>query len=354
MQTISTTVSQAFPERKQYVVPSYQRNYVWNKEDQWEPLWEDILGEVSRVLNEERSNLPHFLGTIITKNLESDGSRLERWSVVDGQQRLTTLQVLMAGVYAALNKANLIDNARMLKNYMFNSDEFVQEPGERFKLQHKSRDYEDFSEVFRLNIEESTDDETTDGRESTSNQLSKCYDFFFNVACEYLSAESEIPQNKKADALRTAIMDRLEFVEIRLKNENGHSIFEALNARGEPLTEWEKTKNYILSIAVNEKDPDGDLVYMEYLREFDQETYWSQQISVPRFTGQRIDIFLHFFAQIEITRIRRDELGEGTLTTIPRNRLYREFRSVGERFYRKSSSNLSSMLMRLRKFAQIY
>ena len=57
-----------------------------------------------------------------------------------------------------------------------------------------------------------------------------------------------------------AIREKLQVVDIRLgKSDNPHTIFEALNARGEPLTEWEKSKNYILSIATSHADPDGDL-----------------------------------------------------------------------------------------------
>ena len=72
MDTRSTTVSQAFPERSQYVVPSYQRNYVWTKEDQWEPLWDDVLEVTRRVLENEANQVPHFLGTIITKLVPLD------------------------------------------------------------------------------------------------------------------------------------------------------------------------------------------------------------------------------------------------------------------------------------------
>ena len=354
METRSTTVSQAFPERIQYVVPSYQRNYVWNEDDQWEPLWEDVLAQANYVLEERNNHSPHFLGTIITKHLGTGRSRLELWSVVDGQQRLTTLQVLMAGVYSAFCRYNLDESASMLRGYMLNKEDFVREDHERYKLQHKSRDYGNFAKVIRNFVEGSNEVESAHSATTIDNQLSECYSFFYAQACDYLEVQSEEPPDKRADAMTTAIMDRLEFVEIRLKDENGHSIFEALNARGEPLTEWEKTKNYILSIAVSEEDPDGDRVYTDYLSDYDEEHFWNQSISVPRFTGQRIDIFLHFFAQIEITRVRRDELGENTLRTIPRNRLYREFRSVGEQFYRKSHEELHSLLERFKTFAQIY
>ena len=149
-------------------------------------------------------------------------------------------------------------------------------------------------------------------------------------------------------------MDKLQFVDIRLERENSHAIFEALNARGEPLTEWEKTKNYILSISVSEDDPDGDRAYMDHLERYDSDAYWDQIVSVPRFSGKRIDLFLFFFAQIELPRRRQAVSGHTDLQTLQRNRLYREFRYVGEHLYRKSTEKLLGLLDRLGRFAEIY
>lgn len=86
-----TTVSLAFPSRKQYAIPSYQRNYVWTREGQWEPLWDDLRALTRQVLAEAPDARPHFLGTIITKHIGTQGF-IDRWWVVDGQQRLTSVR----------------------------------------------------------------------------------------------------------------------------------------------------------------------------------------------------------------------------------------------------------------------
>ena len=168
MDTRSTTVSQAFPERSQYVVPSYQRNYVWTKEDQWEPLWDDVLEMTRRVLENEANQVPHFLGTIITKLVPPGQSRLELWSVVDGQQRLTTIQLLIAAVHWAFTKFELRDYASMLAGYLSNKPEFVQERHETYKIRHKSRDYRGFAAVIKLGSVESTEAPADPGSESTT------------------------------------------------------------------------------------------------------------------------------------------------------------------------------------------
>ena len=292
-----------------------------------EPLWDDVLEVTRRVLGDESNQEPHFLGTIITKPIATGQSRLERWSVVDGQQRLTTLQLLIAAAHQAFTKYELTDFASMLARYLFNQRASVQESHERYKIRHKSRDYRGFAAVVELGLGESTSAPS----DSTSNQrLFDCYDYFRKTVCKWLQADSEERLCDRADALRTAIMDKLQVVDICLERENSHAIFEALNARGEPLTEWEKTKNYILSIAVSEDDPDGDRVYKGHLEPYDSDAYWDQRVSVPRFTGKRIDLFLFFFAQIEIPRRRQAASGEAEPQTLQRNLLYRAFRYVGE------------------------
>ena len=80
METQITTVSLAFPPRKQYAIPSYQRNYVWTRQGQWEPLWEDVKALTAHVRAAESKAKPHFLGTIITKQIGTVGF-IDRWSV---------------------------------------------------------------------------------------------------------------------------------------------------------------------------------------------------------------------------------------------------------------------------------
>ena len=79
-----------------YLVPLYQRPYVWTREDQWEPLWQDVQAVADRQLTTASNDaIPHFLGAVVLSRPR--GSRDDRArSVIDGQQRLTTLQLLIA------------------------------------------------------------------------------------------------------------------------------------------------------------------------------------------------------------------------------------------------------------------
>ncbi len=105
MKPATHTVNELFERDVRYVVPLFQRPYVWDRDDQWEPLWEDICV----LLDHQTTDAPsgpvpsHFLGAIV---LEQDDvfvpGAIPVFTVIDGQQRLTTLQLLLAAAAAAL------------------------------------------------------------------------------------------------------------------------------------------------------------------------------------------------------------------------------------------------------------
>ena len=94
MKPDKTSIYDLFDRQRRYAVPLYQRQYVWTESDQWAPLWEDISEKTSRVqINEGRA--PHFLGAIVTSQRKVFGNEIGAWDIIDGQQRLTTLQVVL-------------------------------------------------------------------------------------------------------------------------------------------------------------------------------------------------------------------------------------------------------------------
>ena len=347
MDTQITTVRLAFPQGKQYAIPSYQRNYVWTRQGQWEPLWEDVKTLTDQALDAGSKARPHFLGTIITKEIGTEGF-ITRWWVVDGQQRLTTLQILIAAARAAFSERGLVQYADILSELLANGSMILKRPSDKYKIEHKSSDYAGFAMIVEAALSPSN------GAVGQSH-LTPCYAYFRKKVGEWLDLCGNDEIVRRAEALTATTLTHLQVVDIRLDGEeNGHAIFEALNARGEPLTEWEKTKNYILSLAVGKEDPDGDHTYQDYLERYDEDPYWNEIVRVPRFTGKRIDLFLFFFAQIELPRRRQEMSGERDINTLQRNRLYREFRFVGEHLYRRDRLELLAMLERLKSYADIY
>ena len=83
-----------FEQDRRLVVPLFQRPYVWTQEEQWEPLWHDIRALAERLL-EGREVRPHFMGAIVLDYVRKPTGHVETRTVIDGQQRLTTLQLFL-------------------------------------------------------------------------------------------------------------------------------------------------------------------------------------------------------------------------------------------------------------------
>lgn len=90
MQAAEAKLQVVLEGSKQFLVPHYQRPYSWQTE-QWEALWRDIL-----MLLEEDNPQPHFLGSIVTSPANSVPEGIGKRLLIDGQQRLTTLMILLA------------------------------------------------------------------------------------------------------------------------------------------------------------------------------------------------------------------------------------------------------------------
>ena len=153
-----TTGDQAFAPRKQYAIPSYQRNYVWTREDHWEPLWEDVKELSRQVPGGDAKTRPHFLGTIITKEITTESGFIDGWWVVDGQQRLTTLQLLIAAARASFNQRDLSRSADILSGLLANPDTSIDKPRDKYKIKHKSSDYAGFAALIDAALSTSNGD----------------------------------------------------------------------------------------------------------------------------------------------------------------------------------------------------
>src|SRR5207248_2515880 len=96
METQVRTPQMVFMQPQRLVVPLFQRPYVWSEESQWEPLWEDLIRVAERI--EKRPSdrpHPHFLGAVVLQQMSKQTGQLQERMIIDGQQRLTTLQLLL-------------------------------------------------------------------------------------------------------------------------------------------------------------------------------------------------------------------------------------------------------------------
>src|SRR5688572_26599120 len=100
MKAETVEVLALFEKDVRYLIPIFQRNYKWNEIEHWGPLWADVRDVAEDILafGEGPDLAEHFLGAIVCEQLPSYGRDALALSVIDGQQRLTTLQLLLAGV----------------------------------------------------------------------------------------------------------------------------------------------------------------------------------------------------------------------------------------------------------------
>src|ERR1700676_1029871 len=100
MKTDDHLIGKVFDDEVQFTVPRFQRGYVWEQDEHWGPLWEEVediyrrIREEEQGIREEEQVEPYYLGAIVVEPRRATGFRPPQYEVVDGQQRLTTLQIL--------------------------------------------------------------------------------------------------------------------------------------------------------------------------------------------------------------------------------------------------------------------
>lgn len=219
MQAGETKLQPMLEGTKQYLVPLFQRAYSWDTKE-WKIFWSDLAE-----LCEMADPRPHFIGSIVTMPTSSVPEGVSKYLLIDGQQRLTTIFILLAllrDLAKVGNKPMLaqeIDNTLLINPYKDGHD--------RFKLQPTQADRESFRSII--------DSKPQPERPS---QIYAAYKFF------------EREMRKKAldiERLKIVVSKSLSAVSIVLEfNDNPHLVFEGLNAKGRPLSQADLIRNYFV------------------------------------------------------------------------------------------------------------
>ena len=240
------TVKELFQRDIRYIIPTFQRPYVWKQELQWEPLWDDVRNIAERYADElekagdhpakaEQAAGTHFLGAIVLQQIPAPIAEIDRRDVIDGQQRMATLQILLDAAQEVIEKEGHKKEALRLRKLVLNDEDFA-EGDERFKLWPTSGD----RDAFRAAM---TNDQDTQGFESSL--VVQAHEFFSLQIGEWLHAVDVDKRAQRAHALHTALIGLVELVVIDLKiGDDAYVIFETLNARGTPLLASDLVKNF--------------------------------------------------------------------------------------------------------------
>ena len=271
--------------KKRFIIPVYQRNYDWKTEN-CKQLYDDL---VKVIKNKRRS---HFFGSLVSV-YEPSGRNTE-FLVIDGQQRLTTVSLLLLAMYNLI-KSGIITPKDVYLDKQIYEDFLVDkyQPEEtRIKLKPVKNDQKAFGKLFN------------DAREHIrESNLTTNYNYFY---------ERIQKQEISIDELFDAIC-RLEIINITLNNEdNPQLIFESLNSTGLDLSEGDKIRNFILmGLPSKEQDEYYDKYWnrIEECTKYDVSSFVRDYLSIKQLAiPSQKKIYMSFKDYVDQKSIETEEL----------------------------------------------
>lgn len=295
MEAHPRTLRSIFRQDLRLLVPLFQRPYVWQASTQWQPLWEDVVATVERTDHGDAT--PHFLGAVVLQLRRGAVGSVEAREVIDGQQRLTTLQLLIAATLHVADAEGVTGRTRArLHSLLFNNPDLVDVPEEQYKLWPTNRDRGPYEAV----MSGRADSAGTEGR------ILQAYRWFTGAVRAWVSEQEDVEEGLAR--LTGVLADRLEVVAIDLgEDDNAQIIFETLNARGTPLRAADLVKN-LLFRALQDAGRPVERLYRELWSPF-EDPYWEQDVRQGRLTRPRIDTFLgHFLVVLLQSEVQAHDL----------------------------------------------
>jgi len=270
-----------FTKNIRYDIPLFQRRYVWDQEEQWEPLWEDVRNTAESSIGDNGFRQAHFLGAVVIQGQLQPVGRLDLRIVVDGQQRLTTMQLLLDAAQEVFEQRGYDDLAEYFSEFVLNKRTFRGGDDDKaFKVWPTMGDQDAFRQTMHNHL---PSDEYRESR------IVRAHEFFKLQISQWLD---ELPDqtNARAEALERTLAHLLQLVVIDLApDEEPHVIFETLNARGTPLLQSDLVKNLLLFEAGQADSTDTSEIWG-----FDTE-WWNDEVFQGRLLRPRVDAFLNFY-----------------------------------------------------------
>lgn len=281
--TSSVTYRQLMGNGVRYEIPKFQRDYTWEIE-QWDDLWYDI--NVLRK-NEESD---HYMGYLVLQTSEN-----KNFQIIDGQQRLTTLSVMILVVLKCLKDLadGNVDTDNNLKriealrsSYIGFLDPVTLISNNKLKLNRNSDDYYRqhlvlLKELPLRNIN------------SSEKQLRDCFNWYYDrIKKEFTTGES-------LAAFIDNLSDKLFFTRISVSDDfNAFKVFETLNARGVQLSAADLLKNYVFSVVDATKPHSSEIEELELL--------WSNVVG--KLGNQKLEDYLRYYWNSNHKTVRKTAL----------------------------------------------
>lgn len=353
-------------EGRRFMVPLYQRKYQW-ADERLLPFWEDVEAKAGEVLEGE-SKFQHYMGALILAPI-GEGAQIgitPRVQVVDGQQRLTTFQILLAAIREVARDHGRNDIMAHVQDYLFNPLKSKDTDAlTRFKLTPTPSDRKIFHDILdkeygKVRVKYSKYYWGQGVPKNTPIKALRAYELFRKSVQRFVHSgivDAEAPLDsdsttrdqepdkdlveRRLEALLKAVLNRMKLVVITLgEDDDAQVIFETLNSKGEPLLAMDLVRNNIFYRAEQE-GASAEELYTELWDPFDH-TWWREPAPYARPRRPRID---HFLAHVLAA-----ESGE----KISMRELYAEYRSFTAPKGRPRYAHVEDELRLLERHAPTY
>jgi len=266
-------------------IPFFQRTYVWNKYN-----WEDLIEEF---LDEEKAN--NFLGAIILKYLQPESGKPKELEVIDGQQRLTTISILLRALYDSFPE-DIQQNVRdTIFQILFYKSDYTSPDYDKIRIEHSLADSESYKQV----IKESENIDLNQINKG-SHRILRCYKFFR----EKFKNMDEDTQRGLLNKILNSNNKILVVIDLEERDDE-QSIFDTLNTAGVRLTSAEIVKNALFKRLIEVTNREEAIkTYKEtweksFSKDEDTLIYWEKELTTGRLKRQNIEILLHSVAVIK-------------------------------------------------------
>ncbi len=240
MKASETKLQSILEGTKQFMVPLFQRTYSWDTKE-WETLWGDLED-----LREEQKPRDHFIGSTVTIPYDSAPSGVTKFLLIDGQQRLTTVLIILA----------------LLRNHAktFSGSRLAEEINDLY-LTNRYKSGNDFWKLLPTQADRGAFEQLMHGEDiSQETQIGKAVAFFSKRLKDQTPNDLEL--------LKGLIVSKLVMVDIVLNHdEDPYLIFESLNAKGRPLSQGDLIRNYFFMKIRPEDQQDTYDVHWEPMQE---------------------------------------------------------------------------------------
>ena len=295
-------VADLFDGKKQYRTPRYQRRYVW-QETNWKALWEDIK-KIQRQIEIGEEEKEHFTGTIVTQSDENE-SALDKYEIIDGQQRLATFQVIFCVIrdiaaspeYADSGLESKIKGIIELPEY-----DIKREKSRIARISKKTNsnaadEFSPYSLVLKGRDKDTFESLVKNEEGDPSNIINNAYLYFYKEIRDHLKKKGL----SKLQNLMDALAYNFHVVQVKIEpNDDPQQIFGSINGTGRILDEFDLLRNDLFLRVDNKENQEA--WYEQYWSSFDEDKFWAQE--------GRLDEFLRFFltAKLGPTDFRKKRL----------------------------------------------